>query len=165
MEDIADSPDDFAAAFETSFARFQIHVEEACAGRPDWPARTAAAIRAGLEFAAAHPETANLLTNEALASGADGIARYRRLIAYIAGAFAEGRQEDAQGRELPQLTEQALAGGLLGLVAERLDRGSAAELPALAPQAIQFALTPYLGLEQARRIATLYGWSGRGPDR
>jgi hypothetical protein len=154
MEDIADSPDDFTTAFETSFARFQIQVEEACAGQSKWPVRIAAAIRAGLEFVAAEPATANLLTNEALASGTDGIGRYRRLLTYVAVAFDSGRQERPQGRALPQLTGEALAGGLLGLVAERLDRGRAAELPALAPEAIQFVLSPYLGLEEARRIAS-----------
>ena len=153
MEDIADSPDDFATGFETSFARFQIRVEEACAEQPDWPTRIAAAIRVGIRFAAADPDAANLLTNEALASGADGIARHRRLLAYVAGGLAFGREE-CPGDDLPQLTEQALAGGLVGLVAERLDRGAAAELPALAAEAIQFALTPYLGREEAKRIAS-----------
>jgi AcrR family transcriptional regulator len=146
-------PNDFAAAFEASFARFQIRVEEACAGQPDWPSQIAAAIRAGLEFASADPAAANLLTNEALASGVDGIARHRRLLTYVAESLAAGRQPCPRGGELPQLTEQALAGGLLGFVAERLNRGKAAELPQLAAEAVQFALTPYLGVEGAKRLA------------
>jgi hypothetical protein len=154
MEDIADSPDDFAIAFETSFARFQIRVEEVCGGSRNWPTGVAAAIRAAFEFAAGDPAAANALTNEALAAGPDGIRRHRRLLAYLAERLAAGREERPEGRELPQLTEQAIAGGLAGLVAERLTRGCAAELPALAPQAIQFALTPYLGLDVAKRIAS-----------
>jgi hypothetical protein len=153
MEEIADSPDGFAAAFETAFARFQVCVEEACVGRPDWASGIAAAIRAGLEFAAVDTVAADTLTNRSLGMGGDGIARHRRLLAYIAEALAAGRGERSHGAELPQLTEPALAGGLASLVAERIARGKAAELPALAPEAIQFALTPYLGHEEAKQVA------------
>lgn len=164
MGDVADS-EGFASAFETAFARVQITVEEASAQHREWSLRMAAAIRAGLEFAAADPAAANVLTNEAIAAGADGIARYRRLTTYIAEAFAGGRDEGADGEEPPQVTDQALAGGLLGLVAERIAAGRAAELPALAPGAIEFALTPYLGVEEARRVARLAGQPGSGPER
>lgn len=154
MGDVADS-EDFAGAFETAFARVQVAVEVASAEQREWPARIAAAIRAGLEFAAADPAAANVLTNEAIGAGPDGIARYRRLTTYIAEAFAGGRDEGADAEEPPQVTDQALAGGLLGLVAERLNTGRAAELPALAPEAIEFALTPYIGVGKARRVARL----------
>lgn len=153
MGDVPGSPEDFASVFETAFARVQIAVEEASTGHPDWPSRIAAAIRAGLEFAAADPTAANVLTNEAIAAGPDGLARYRRLTNYIAEALAGGRGEDTRTDEPPGVTEQALAGGLLGMIAERLTAGRAAALPALAPEAIEFALTPYLGTAEAKRIA------------
>jgi hypothetical protein len=165
MAEIADSPEGFAAAFEAAFARFQVRVEEACAGRADWASGIAAAIRAGLDFAAADPVAADTLTSRALGMRRDGIARHRRLLAYIADALAAGREERPHGAELPQLTEQALAGGLTSLVAERIARGRAAELPALAPEAIQFALTPYLGREEARRVAVLAKRPGPARDR
>jgi AcrR family transcriptional regulator len=164
MGDVPGSPEDFPGLFETAFARVQIAVEEASTGQPDWPARIAAAIRAGLEFAAADPEAANVLTNEAIAAGPDGLARYRRLTRYIADALAAGRGEGLQGEQAPGVTEQALAGGLLGLIAERLIAGRAAELPALAPEAIEFALTPYLGTGEAKRIA-LDSRPGEAPER
>ncbi len=163
MGDVGGS-DDFVSAFETSFARVQIAVEEASAQHREWPLQIAAAIRAGLEFAAADPAAANVLTNEAIAAGPDGLSRYRRLTTYIAESFARGRKGQG-GDEPPQVTEQALAGGLLGLVAERLNGGRAAELPALAPEAIEFTLTPFLGTQEARRIAELAGWPGSGPAR
>lgn len=153
MGEIADAKDDFAGSFEASFARFQVRVEEACAEGSDWPSRVAAAIRAALKFAAADPIAANVLTNDALAAGNDGILRHRRLIAYVARGLAPGREQRPHSVSLPSLTEQALAGGLAGIVAERLTRGRAHELPALASEAIQFALTPYVGVEEARRIA------------
>jgi hypothetical protein len=165
MDEIARSPDDFATAFEASFARFQIRLEEACGSGEDWSSGVAAAIRAAFAFAAADPDSANVLTNDALGAGADGIGRHRRLLSYVADRLALGREQRPEGSELPQLTEQALAGGLVGLVAERLTRGREAELPALAPQAVQFALTPYLGMDEARRIAASVRPPGPRRDR
>jgi hypothetical protein len=153
MEETGNPPDDFASAFEAAFARLQVRLEEACAGGADWPAGVAAAIHAALEFAAAEPDAANTLTNEAMAAGRDGIARRERLLAYAGEGLARGRHHCPDASELPRLTEHALTCGIAALIAERLTMGRAAELPALAPEAIQFALTPYLGAAEAKRIA------------
>lgn len=165
MDEIARSPDDFASTFEASFARFQIRLEDACGRSAEWPSGVAAAIRAAFEFAASHPADASALTNEAQAAGADGMARFRRLLDYLAAKLASGRDQRPEGAELSPLTEQAVAGGLLGVVAERLAQGRAAELPALAPEAIQFTLTPFLGAEEARRLAESTESPGTGTDR
>jgi hypothetical protein len=153
MNETARHRDDFATAFEAAFARLQVAIEEAWASEADWPAQVATAIRAAFEFAAADPIAANVLTNDALAQGADGIARHRRLVGYTAGLLEPGREERSDGSELPEVLERALAGGLAFLVAQRLDQGRAAELPALAPEAIEVVLAPYIGADEARRIA------------
>ena len=46
-----------------------------------------------------------------------------------------------------------MASGVAMLVAQRLDQDRQAELPAIAPEAIQFVLTPYIGIGEARRVA------------
>jgi hypothetical protein len=153
MDETRHPPDDFAGAFEAAFARFQVCVEEACGGARGWVEAMAAAIRATLEFAAADPVAAGVLTHEAMAAGRDGTARRERLLSYAAEALAAGRRQPSAPEDLPQLTEHAVAGGIAALIAERLATGRSAELPALAPEAIQFALTPYLGAAEARRIA------------
>ncbi len=119
----------------------------------EWPDQVAAAIRAGFEFAASDPGAADLLTNRALAHGSDGVARYQRFLAFAAGLLLPGRKQSPDGELLPEIVEQSVAGGLIMLVAQRVDRGRAGELPELAPEAIQFALTPYLGVEGAQRVA------------
>lgn len=119
----------------------------------EWPDQVAAAIRAGFEFAASNPGAADLLTNQALAHGRDGIARYQRFLAFAAGLLLPGRKHRPDGEPLPEIVEHSVAGGLIMLVAQRVDRGRAGELPELAPDAIQFALTPYLGVEGAQRVA------------
>ncbi|MGE5282516.1 MAG: hypothetical protein ACM3N0_09405 [Chloroflexota bacterium] len=145
--------DEFARAFEAAFARLQVVVEEAYLAEDDWPGQVAAAIRAAFDFAATDPAVADLLTNEALARGRDGLSRYRRLIDFCAGLLEPGRDQVPNGTLLPSTLEHSLAGGITMLVAQRVDQGRAGELPRLAADAIQFALTPYLGVHEARRIA------------
>lgn len=157
MKPTTQHPDDFAGAFESAFARLRIRIGAACAAEADWPAQVAAGIRAALDFAAADPAAANLLTNEVLAGGRTGFADYDRMIVHFGEQLLPGRALSPDGGRLPGITERAMAGGLAMLVAQRLDMGRAAELPGLAPEAIQFVLTPYLGAEEARRVAS---WAG-----
>lgn len=156
MEEPSGNQRQFTSAFEGAFAALQVELEEACGSAEGWPREVAAAVRAGLEFAAADPEAAQLLTNEALARGADGIARYERLIAYLAERLLPGREMGADGERLPSITERAMAAGVVMTAAQAVDQDRASELPALTPQAIQFVLTPYLGSEEARRISAEY---------
>lgn len=164
----ADAPDtgsgDFSRSFETAFARLQVVIEEACRAHPGWSQKVTAAIDAGLRFAAADPVAAQTLTNDALAHGVDGIARHERLLAYLGKGLAPGREQRPGNERLPEITEHAMASGVVMLVAQRVDRGKERELPGIADEVIQFVLTPYLGGEGARRIAAGFGPSGPEQD-
>jgi AcrR family transcriptional regulator len=157
MDEVTDPQDDFAASFEAAFGRLQVRVETACAAPGPWTERVVEGVRQGLRFAASEPVAANVLTNEAQAHGGDGLARYDRLLDYVAGLLEPGREEGEHGPLLPEVTERAIAGGVATIVANRVDRGREGELPGLAPEVIQFVLTPYLGAEEARRIAAEAG--------
>lgn len=165
MDGRAQQPEDFADAFESAFARLQVLLEMVCVGGGPWPERVSVAVRRALEFAAAEPGAASVLTNIALAQGPDGLERYERLMTYLAGLLEAGRAESPHGADLPPTTERSLAGGVATIVANRVDRGRAGELPGLAAEAVQFVLTPYLGTDEARRIATTARWPGSQPDR
>jgi hypothetical protein len=155
MGDGARQPDDFAFAFDSAFAALQVRIESACATTAEWPAQVAAGIRAAFAWAAAEPLEAQLLTNDALAGGSTGFERYERMIAYVAELLAPGREQAGHGERLPEITERAMASGVAMLVAQRLSLAREAELPAIAGEAIQFVLTPYLGSAEARRVAGL----------
>ncbi len=145
--------DDFVRSFESAFARLQVALLEACEASRGWPAGVLAAIRAGMDFAAADPEAARTLTTEAMAQGTAGLDRYERLVAYLREQLAPGRQQLPDDEQLPSVIEHALASGVLMLVAQRLDRGRVEELPELTSEVAQFVLTPYLGAAEARRIS------------
>jgi hypothetical protein len=75
------------------------------------------------------------------------------MIEHFAERLRPGRAERPTGEFLPEITEKTMVGGLAMLIAQRLTFDRFAELPALAPEAIQFVLTPYLGAADARRVA------------
>jgi len=139
-------PDDFANRFDAAFADLQLALADPCGRRAEWPARVAAAIVAALEFAAADPVAARVLTVDALAQGDYGIYRHQRLIDHCAELLGAGAPEDPRR---PQATELGVVGGIVYLVTRRLLQGKEASLGLLAPDLIQFALIPYLGLEGA----------------
>jgi hypothetical protein len=165
MDGRAQQPEDFATAFESAFARLQVRLEMSCTSDAPWPERAVAAIRQALEFAAADPAAANVLTNGALTQGVDGLERYERLMAYLGGLLTAGRAEIPHGADPPPTIERSLAGGVAAIVANRVDRERGAELPRLLPEVIEFVLTPYLGSEEAKRLATMGDWPGSQPDR
>ncbi len=50
--------------------------------------------------------------------------------------------------------EEAIIGGVFWIVYQRLAVAEAGTIPGLLPEVVEFALTPYLGAEAARAVAT-----------
>lgn len=143
----------FPAEFEAALARLRYALAEAYGVPDEEPERVAAAIRAGLTFASHNPTTVLVLTSGALSQDPLWRARYRDLVGRTARVLARCRAARPENARLPAITERALVGSLATLVTHRLDTDRAEELPALAPQAVELALTPYLGADEARRVA------------
>lgn len=145
---------DFAAAFAEAFADLRAEIEKACATRDEWPAKVAVGVRAAFAFAASHPDAARLLACEALARGEDGQLRYRGMISYFASLLLPGRKLHADDSTRPPIAENAAAAGVTLLVGRRLERGQEDQLPAAAREAAEFILIPYIGADEARRVAS-----------
>lgn len=145
-------PGDFARNFEAAYAKFQIIVDTAYAAEEDWPLQAAAAIRAVMVFAAKDPVSAQALTVDSLAQGG-GHSALRRPVDHLARLLAAGRDVHPEGGALPNLLEDALAGGIFMLMVQRLEVNDAGALVTLIPGAIEFALTPYVGRDRARDVA------------
>jgi hypothetical protein len=144
---------DFADAFDAAFARLRETVEAACSSAEEWPEQVAAGVAAAIEFPISDPAAARTLTSDAFAYGPYGAQRHRQLIEHFVPALAHGRDRRPPGEPLPALTEEALIGGIAEVVAERLRVGEPEELHLLKPQLVALVLIPYLGPEEARRIA------------
>jgi hypothetical protein len=141
------------AAFDLALAELRRRVENACEAEDEGPARIAAGIRACFAFAIEQPRTARLLTVEALTGGEGSQRRYRAMIAHFARLLRPAREFDFANPDLPAITESAMAGSVAQLIARRLDHGRRGELPTVAAEAVEFVLIPYVGIEEARRLA------------
>lgn len=121
----------------------------ACATRPEWPAGVAAGIYAGIDFAIAHPELVEGLDDES-GPGAASSPAYDLLIARMTQFLRE--KAPAEDR-LPGSTDEALVGGVVGLVGDHLRIGEVERLAELRPELVLLTLLPYLGFAEARRWA------------
>lgn len=145
--------DAYLAAFEAASELLAASLAEAWAAAEEWPARVRAAIAALLEFFAASPELATLCLVEPFVAGPTIARRYQEALERLAPFLREGRTHTSGADLLPQTTERGLLGSIGSQIGRKVSAGEAAELPKLLPDLTQFALTPYLGTAEARKIA------------
>lgn len=145
----------FVAAYDTVMAELRERVERAFEEESDWPHAVRAGIAAMLRFLAAEPALARLCMVEALVAGPVVVERYdaaiQSFVPYFQGG-REGRPPEVLSRLSPT-TEEALVGGMMSLISRRIIAGKAAELEQLLPDLVEFTLTPYLGSDEAAKIA------------
>jgi predicted acyltransferase (DUF342 family) len=65
-----------------------------------------------------------------------------------------GRKVSPKGDELPATLEETIVGGIFWILYQRIIMGQAEQIEELLPELVEFALTPYLGAEAAKRVAT-----------
>jgi AcrR family transcriptional regulator len=148
-EHFATKEEAWAAAFDSAFSALFAAAWHAASRQPDRPAKVAAATTACLRLLEARPERARLLLIDAASAGRAGAP----VIEEARRAMARQLARAAGGSEPARVLPIALVGGLTELVAEWMLDGRTAELPALAPPAIEVILTPLLGLPAAARVA------------
>lgn len=134
---------------EYSLAGLEAAVLAACAVERVWPARISAGICAAVDFAIAHPEVADTLASERVAGG-DGAARYESFIGRLAEHLRVRAPVD---KRLPGATDEALIGGLVGLIGDHVRIGRLHRLAALKPELVLLTLLPYLGFSEAQSWA------------
>lgn len=162
------------AAHRDVFERLERTIIGACGAEQEWPQRVRAAVAAAFAFAARAPEEARLLTLDALAAD---LALARAVIASnarLAALLREGRDRTPYGPDLPQLVEEGMVGAASAVLGRRLLDPGVGGLRQLEPEIVQLLLTPYLGQQEAARIAReaaraarsgVAGANGRDPGR
>jgi AcrR family transcriptional regulator len=154
-EHFASKDECFVAAYDTVMAELRERVGQAFEEADDWPHAVKAGIGAMLRFLAAEPNLARLCMVEALVAGPVVVERYDSAIQSFVPYFQsgrEGRSPDVLAR-LSATTEEALVGGMMSLISRRIIAGKTAELESLLPDLVEFTLTPYLGSDEAAKVA------------
>jgi AcrR family transcriptional regulator len=145
--------DCFLAAFEVVVGHIHQLVDEAMEPIPDWPHQVLAALRAILGFLSSEPNLAHLCLVDSMAAGPAVAERFRATVQTFIPLLEPGRAERASARPLPDSTEDSLVGAVASLLSRSIAAGGTARLLELLPDVSEFVLTPYLGPEEARRLA------------
>jgi AcrR family transcriptional regulator len=148
--------DCFLAAYDVVLKQIRDRVADAAAAESDWPHRVHAGIRALLAFLAAEPELARLGMVESMVAGPEIAARHRDAVDSFVAVLRGGRAgllSDNSENGLPETTEEAVVGGIALLIARRVIAGKTVQLPSLLPDLTRFALTPYIGADEAAAVA------------
>lgn len=119
---------------------------------PDWPAGVRAGQGALCNFLASRPALAELIAVEVHAAGSAAVERSHETLQPLEGLIAEGFDH---GPEAPALAAEAITGAIFTLIQKRRP----ASLPTLAPLLTYITLGPFLGAEEACRVAN---GDGRG---
>lgn len=137
-----------------AFDRLASLLRQACAGEPEWPRKLAAAVRAGVRFAEEAPAEARLLLFETVGADRELAAHALASNDHLVGMLRAGRESWAEAARLPELTERALIGAVTSIVGNRLAQSQEDELRRVEPELVELMLVPYIGGEEAHRIAT-----------
>jgi AcrR family transcriptional regulator len=143
----------FLAAFDVVVAHLRELAGEAADGIQEWPARAVAATRAVLSFLASEPDLARLLLVESRGAGPAVLARFNEAVGELAPVVAQGREAREADRRLPDSTEDSVLGSLVTLVFRKVAAEETAQLGELLPECTEFVLAPYVGAEEASRLA------------
>ncbi len=152
-EHFADKEACFLAAYEMVADHIRDSMRVAAEAFDDWPQQVRAALATMLRFLAGEPELARLVMIEPVAAGGEIAARHRASMQGFVEILKAGRPEHSGDRPLPEATEETLVGGLLSLIVREISADRAAELEKLLPDLVELTLSPYLGGEEAERLA------------
>lgn len=152
-----ESKDDcFYAAYETAIERIRARVLAACGEHEDgdWPPRVRDAIASLIALLASDPPLARITLVEGLRAGRGVYDRYQAALESFVPYLREGAPSAPSGGEVPEATDEAVVGGIASLLGRRVLAGEVERLGELTPAVLEFALTPYLGTAEARRIVS-----------
>lgn len=141
----------FEAGYELLASRLFECIDVACRREEEWPLRVRAALEAVLDLLAAEPAGARLLVVEPYLLGPEVRRRHEATLDRLARLLREGRREAAAAAPMPDVLEQSLVGSAVYAIGRALRSG--VPLPDLAPDLTTLILTPYVGREEAERIA------------
>lgn len=152
-EHFADKEACFLAAYEMVADHIRESMQVAADAFEDWPQKVRAALATMLRFLAGEPELARVCMIEPIAAGGEIAAKHRASMEGFVEILKAGRPEHSGERPLPEATEATLVGGIVSLIVREINAGRTEQLEDLLPDLVELTLAPYLGGEEAARLA------------
>lgn len=148
-----DSKDEcFVSAYDEAVERLRADVVGACVAEDEWAAGVCAGLGAALGSLAAVPGQANLLLVEGLRAGPGVYGRFQCAVESFVPYLRDGAPAGTGAGRPPDAADEAVVGGIASLLGRRVLAGETSRLRRFFPELAEFALTPYLGVAEARRI-------------
>ena len=142
----------FLEAYDDAVAQFYEGTVAACEGVDEWAAGVLAALAALLDLLAQRPAQARLVLVEGLRVGKGVYDRYQDALLSFVPHLRAGAPALPGAVSAPAATDEAVVGGIASLLSRRVAAGEIEQLPDFLPEVAEFALAPYLGAAEARRI-------------
>ncbi|MET0557880.1 MAG: TetR/AcrR family transcriptional regulator [Solirubrobacterales bacterium] len=152
-EHFADKEACFLAAYEMVADHIRDSMRVAAGAFEEWPQQVRAALATMLRFLAAEPELARIVMIEPVAAGGEIAGRHRESMQGFVEILKAGRPSHGGERPLPDATEATLVGGIVSLIVREINAGRSDKLEELLPDLIELTLAPYLGAEEAAKLA------------
>ena len=150
-ETFTDREDCFLAAFEDALALASQRVLPAYRSEDRWRDRIRASVIELLSFLDEEPVIGRLLIVESLTGSPRTLERRTLILARLAAAIDEGRDESGAAKDLPLLTAEGVIGGALSILHARIYPAGRPPLIELANVLVSMIVLPYLGAGAARR--------------
>ena len=143
------------AAHERAFERLGEALVSVCRQQgAAWPERVAGAIGAALDFAVESPNDAQLVVVACHTASEPNLAsRGHAAHEKLADLLRAGRGQLEGPHSPPAVAEQAVVGAAMAVVGARLLAGEVEALPLLSSELTQIILIPFVGDEEAKRVA------------
>lgn len=142
----------FLAAYDDVVERIREWLLAGCAKRKSWADGVLTALVALLDFLAVEPARARLVLVEGLRAGKGVYDRYQEALQSFVPYLRDGAPAPPEGPRPPAATDEAVVGGIASLLSRRVLAEEMDQLRDFLPEIGEFALTPYLGAAEARRI-------------
>jgi AcrR family transcriptional regulator len=141
----------FVATYDLIAEHLLELAEAAAAEQEGWPRCVRAALAAALEGFAANPDLARFILIAPPRAGEKIAEHYRRWAERTLAQLTTGIPETVAHPS--DNVQNALIGGMAGLIVRRVEAGEGERLAELLPDLTELFLTPYLGREEAARLA------------
>jgi AcrR family transcriptional regulator len=142
----------FIAAYDSAVERMREAAQLACADSKDWASGVRAGLSALLSHMAEEPAAASLVLVEGLHAGRDLHQRFEAAVESFVLLLREGAPVAVGGGPRPEATDEAVVGGIASMLSRHILAGDVERLEEFFPEIAEFALTPYIGSDEARRI-------------
>jgi AcrR family transcriptional regulator len=143
----------FLFTYEVGHGHGLALVERAYATQADWPNGVKAAVTALLQYLGSEPAFARLALLHMLIATPRTAERANLGITEYLSVLEPGFEESAEHRKPPAITIEAIGGALGELMYTCVMRDRVHEMPSMAQHATYVALAPFVGPEEAAKVA------------